>query len=144
MYNNEDRSGIYTLYVKNEVGTILTRRYSYGKIFADRLVFRNAAGQEFPTLEECGGGSVTASCVIYNDTDRQISPSVVTAFYNSGRLTDVSADNAGAIAASESKPVEWTINADTSDITAVKVMFIDSMITLRPLTKCRVIYEKLN
>lgn len=139
---NEDRSGIYTIYVRNEAGNILNKKYSYGKIYADKLVYKNAKGEEFGDLKSCGDGKVTISCDIYNDTDKEISPSVVTAYYNSGRLINVSIDSVGSIGGHDLKIAEWTVNLDLNKTESIKVMFMDSMITLKPLTECRVIYEK--
>ena len=139
--DGEDRSGLYTLYVKGVTGETVSKTYSYGTFYAGAITYKNAAGQTFETLKECGSGEVTMSCLIQNNTSEPITPSIVTSFYNNDVLTDVKTSVSDEIAAFSSKTVEWKAEANIDTATSAKVMFWDSLMSMKPLTRCRIIYE---
>lgn len=84
------------------------------------------------------------SCVMHNNTQLGISPAVVTAFYNNNTLVSAVIDDTHTIEANSSKELVWTADVNTDSITMAKVLFVDSIATLKPLTRYRVIYEKSN
>ena len=144
--NGKDRSGDYTVYIRNADGKTLTKTYNYGIISAGDITYKNADGEVIPDISECSGEQITMYCTITNDTQNDITPEIVTAFYNGSKLVDVSVDtsedDARKVVANSKKELSWNVNVDTEGVTQIKVMFIESMITLKPLTSYRVIYEK--
>lgn len=139
--DGEDRSGLYTLYVKGVTGEIVSKTYSYGTVYAGAITYKNADGQTFETLKECGSGEVTMSCLIQNNTSDSIAPSIITAFYDNDVLTGVKTNISDEIAAFSSKTVEWKADVNIDKTTSAKVMFWDSLVSMKPLAKCRIIYE---
>ena len=139
--DGEDRSGLYTLYIKGITGETVSKTYSYGTFYAGAITYKNAAGQTFETLKECAGGEVTMSCLIQNNTSEPITPSIITAFYNNDVLTEVKTSVSDEIAAFSSKTVEWKADVNIDTATSAKVMFWDSLMSMKPLTRCRIIYE---
>ena len=141
--DGEDRSGLYTLYVKGITGEIVSKTYSYGTVYAGAITYKNADGQTFETLKECGSGEVTMSCLIQNNTSDPISPSIITAFYDNDVLMGVKMGISDEIASFSSKTVEWKAEVNIDKATSAKVMFWDSLISMKPLTKYRIIYESV-
>ena len=139
--DGEDRSGLYTLYVKGATGEIVSKTYSYGTLYAGDITYKNAQGQTFETLKECGSGEVTMSCLIQNNTSEPIAPSIITTFYDNGILMGVKINISDEIAAFSSKTVEWKADVNIDKATSAKVMFWDSLMSVKPLTRCRIIYE---
>ena len=139
--DGEDKSGLYTLYVKGVTGGIVSKTYSYGTIYAGAIKYKNSDGQTFETLKECGSGEVTMSCLIQNNTSAPISPSIITAFYDNDVLTGVKTSISDKIAAFSSKTVEWKADVNIDKVTSAKVMFWDSLASMKPLAKYRIIYE---
>lgn len=139
--DGEDRSGLYTLYIKGITGETVSKTYSYGTFYAGAITYKNAEGQTFETLKECGSGEVTMSCLIQNNTSDPIAPSIVTSFYNNDVLTGVKTSVSDEIAAFSSKTVEWKADVNIDTATSAKVMFWDSLMSMKPLTRCRIIYE---
>lgn len=138
--NNEDRSGIYTVYLKSEDGKIVTKKYSYGFVSAGDIMYKTSTGETVTDISEHAGEELTMYCEIENGTEKIITPCIITAFYNEGVLKQVSGNSEHSIDSMTSKNVEWKVTvADTFE--KAQVMFIDSLMTLKPLTKARVIYE---
>lgn len=138
---NEDRSGVYTLYIKSENGEIIEKKYSYGIISAGDVICKDANGAEIVDITNYHGEEITMNCEIDNGTDAAITPCIITAFYNNGTLNQVSSDSSNSVEAMSKATAEWTVNVSDSDFTKAQVMFMDSLVTLKPLTKVRVIYE---
>ena len=141
--NNEDRSGDYTLYLGYN-GKILKRTYNYGIISAGNITYKNSDGEIISDLSEYSGKTITMCCDIDNDTNMTISPAAVTAFYNNDKLYSVLVNTDNIINEKEEKEIVWEayIPENFSKVTQIKVLFVDSMITLSPLTKAKVIFEK--
>ena len=138
--NNEDRSGIYTVYLKSEDGKIVTKKYSYGFVSAGDITYKNSAGEVVTDISLYSGQNLTMSCEVENGTDSSITPCIITAFYNDGTLKQVSSNSDNSIDGMTSKNIEWNVTVADS-FKKVQVMFMDSLVTLKPLTKVRVIYE---
>ncbi len=141
--NNEDRSGDYTLYLGYN-GKILKKTYNYGIISAGNITYKNSDGEIISDLSEYSGKTITMCCDIDNDTNMTISPAAVTAFYNNDKLYSVLVNTDNIINEKEEKEIVWEayIPENFSKVTQIKVLFVDSMITLSPLTKAKVIFEK--
>lgn len=140
--DGRDRSGDYTVYVRNADGISITKTYNYGIISAGEITYKNASGEVITDLSSCKGENVTMSCIISNDTANDITPVIITAFYEDKTLKNVAVNDEQEVSANSDKELSWTTDIDMTGITKAKVMFMDSMITLKPLTSYRVIFEK--
>ncbi len=142
LVHNEDRSGNYTVYMGTNDGLILAKTYNYGIISVGNLSYKD--GDNIITdLSGCAGKTITMSCPIENNTKNEITPAVITALYSDGKLINAYLEENVNVGIEEKVNVTWNVKMpdDLADITLVKVMFMESMVTLRPLSKVRVIYE---
>lgn len=142
--DNEDRNGIYTLYIKSETGKIITKKYSYGTISAGEIIYKNSEGEVIEDISQYSGKELTLYCDIENGTDIEITPCVITSFYNGGVLKQVSCNTENSVGALENKTIDWKVMVWGEKFDKAQVMFWDSLINLKPLTKQRVIYEVKN
>ncbi len=142
LVNDEDRSGNYRIYMGTTNGMILEKTYNYGIISVGEVSCKDG-NNDISDLSQCAGKTITMSCPIENNTSQEITPAVITALYADGRLANAYLEENVSVGAGEKNNVTWKINLPDSlnGINLAKVMFMDSVNTLKPLSKVRVIYE---
>ena len=87
-------------------------------------------------------GEVRLSCDIVNRSTISLEPHIINAFYSGEKLVNVKSVSDILISPDEKKNISWNITTnDMPDIDEVKVIFVDSAVTLKPLTTARVIYS---
>ncbi len=136
---NEDRTGIYTVYMAGEAGKVVSKTYCYGIISAGEVVYKNSKNEVIKDLTEYKGQTVSMSCEIWNGTKESFSPAVVNAFYSEGVLQDVQVNDSDTIAPESKLELKWEVKIPESD--TAKILFLNSLASLKPFERCRVIYE---
>lgn len=136
---NEDRSGVYTVYMAGEQGRIINKSYTYGTVFAGEVTYLNEKDEVITDLTAYKGKNVTMLCTVTNNTAEIFRPVIVNAFYTEdGKLSDVQISDSFEIEKQSGKELRWTVNVPESD--TAKILFLDSLATLRPFEKYRVIF----
>ncbi len=136
---NEDRSGVYTVYMSGKYGRIISKSYEYGTIRAGEVTFMND-NNIIMDLSSYMGQNITMLCTVSNSTHKSFYPAIVNAFYAAdGTLCDVQLADSVEIKPQESRELRWTVKLTEAD--TAKILFFDSLAALRPFEKCRVIYE---
>ena len=137
--NNEDRTGIYTVYMAGEVGKVVSKTYCYGIISAGEVIYRNSEYEIIEDLTKYKGQNVLMSCEIWNGTKQSFSPAIVNAFYSDGVLQEVQVNDSQVINPETKAELKWEVKIPESD--TAKILFLNSLAALKPFENCRVIYE---
>lgn len=136
--NGSDMPGVYKVYMSDEDGRIYTSSFTYGNIeISDIKYYDN--DRPIEAVNECENPIL--KCVINNRSGKILNPKAVTAFYKNGRLCKAESNNIGTIAPNSTYTAEWQINTSFSETDEVKVIFVDSLTAMKPLSNARIIYE---
>lgn len=137
-----DMPGEYKVYLSDENGNSYAETFMYGTIEIGEITAKDLLGNVITDISSYS--NVIFSCKCTNRSLKQIKPAVVTAFYNKGTLEAVSKSDDSVINPESVQELSWevAIPENISDISDVKVIFMDSVITLKPLTTYRIIYSR--
>ena len=132
--------GRYTLYLTDEKGQRYSESFIYGTIEVGEIVISDKDGNIPENIWETD--EIYLSCDIVNRSGILLNPYIINAFYGGEKLVNVKSSGDTSISPDEKKNISWKITTKgMSDIDEVKVIFVDSPITLKPLTTARVIYS---
>lgn len=135
-----DMPGKYTLYLTDEKGQRYSENFIYGTIEVGEIVISDKDGNIPENIWETD--EIYLSCDIVNRSGILLNPYIINAFYGGKKLVNVKSSGDTSISPDEKKNISWRITTKgMSDIDEVKVIFVDSPITLKPLTTERVIYS---
>lgn len=133
-----DMSGEYKVYLSDENGNMYSEAFQYGTIEIGEITAKDSDGNIITDISGYDSIILSAECI--NRSNIQLKPAVITAFYNNGTLVGVKKTDNTVINPESSEILSWNVNA-SEHVSDIKVMFMDSVTTLKPLTTSRIIYS---
>lgn len=139
-----DYTGIYTVYLSDVYGKVISKTYEYGTIETSVLTFETSEGTavDISELKAYKGIALTANISVNNRFDTKTPVNVILGTYKYGKLTGITMENKALNSNSKNDlSVSFTVPLNYDDDTSIELMITDGEDVLRPMILKRAIKE---
>ena len=137
-----DMPGEYNVYLSGENGALHKESFIYGTVEAGEITIKDERGNIIEDIEQYD--KIYLSCDIVNRSAGEINPCIITALYDGEKLIGVGKTENFSVLPEQKEHLSWEadIGEKITQTSSVKVIIMDSILTLKPLSEARVIYSK--